>query len=157
MPDVRHRETEEVHGLGAPDLDRFLGEYHDALNEFFRGNPEPAKTLYSHLEDASLANPFGPVAIGWPQVAETMDRAASNYREGGATGFETLASYVTSDLAYLVEVERFEAKVGGEDEIVSGALRVTSVLRPEHGGWRIVHRNADPITTVRPAESVIQR
>ena len=66
MPDVRHRETEEVHGLGAPDLDRFLGEYHDALNEFFRGNPEPAKTLYSHLEDASLANPFGPVTTARP-------------------------------------------------------------------------------------------
>jgi ketosteroid isomerase-like protein len=140
----------------APDLDQFVREYHDALDEFFRGNPEPAKMLYSHLEDASLANPFGPVAIGWPQVAENMERAASIYRDGGATGLETLAAYVTPELAYLVEVERFEAKVGGKDEIVAGALRVTSVLRPEEGGWRIVHRHADPITTTRPAESVIQ-
>jgi ketosteroid isomerase-like protein len=140
----------------APDLDQFVGQYHDALDEFFRGNPEPAKLLYSHLEDVSLANPFGPVAIGWSQVAETMERAAANYRDGGATGFETLAAYVTPELAYLVEVERFEAKVGGKEEIVAGALRVTSVLRPEKGGWRIVHRHADPITTARPAESVIQ-
>ncbi len=138
------------------DLDEFVDHYHQALDEFFRGNPEPAMMLYSHLEDASLANPFGPVAIGWSQVAETMERAASNYRDGGATGFETLATYVTPDLAYLVEVERFEAKVGDTDEIVSGALRVTSVLRPEDGSWRIVHRHADPITTPRPAESVIQ-
>ena len=138
-----------------PDLDQFVAQYHSALDEFFRGNPEPAKLLYSHREDASLGNPFGPVAIGWAQVAETMERAASNYREGGATGFETLRTYVTPELAYLVEIERFEAKIGGSQEAASGALRVTSIIRPEEGGWRIVHRHADPITAVRPAESVI--
>ncbi len=140
----------------APDLDHFVDQYHRALDEFFRGDPEPAKMLYSHRQDASLANPFGPVAIGWEQVEETMERAASNYRDGGATGFETLATCITPDLAYLVEVERFEAKVGGEEKMASGALRVTSVLRPEGGAWKIVHRHADPITTPRPAESVIQ-
>ena len=139
-----------------PDLDQFVDRYHSALDEFFRGNPDPAKRLYSHREDASLANPFGPVAIGWSRVAETMERAASNYRDGRATGFETLATYVTPGLAYLVEVERFEAKIGGSQVAASGALRVTSIIRPEDGGWRIVHRHADPITSTRPAESVIQ-
>lgn len=43
----------------APDLEQFVDQYHSALDEFFRGNPEPAKLLYSHREDASLANPFG--------------------------------------------------------------------------------------------------
>jgi ketosteroid isomerase-like protein len=143
--------------MDAPDLDHFIDQYHQALDEFFRGNPEPAKMLYSHREDASLANPFGPVAVGWENVDETMERAASNYRDGGATGFETLATYVTPDLAYLVEVERFEAKVGGEEEMASGALRVTSVLRPEGGAWKILHRHADPITSPRSAASVIQR
>jgi hypothetical protein len=32
---------------------------------------------------------------------------------------------------------------------------VTSVLRPEAGAWKVVHRHADPITTPRPARSVI--
>jgi hypothetical protein len=50
--------------MGVPDLDQFVADYHDALDEFFRGNPEPAKVLYSHLDDVSLANPFGPVVIG---------------------------------------------------------------------------------------------
>ena len=142
--------------MAVRDLNDFVEQYHRALDEFFRGDPEPAKLLYSHREDASLANPFGPVAIGWSQVAETMERAASNYRDGGATGFETLAMSATPDLAYLVEIERFQARVGGKEDIVSGALRVTTVLRPEDGTWRIVHRHADPITTPRPAESVIQ-
>jgi ketosteroid isomerase-like protein len=143
--------------MAAPDLDQFVREYHEALDEFFQGDPEPAKALYSHRGDASLANPFGPVAIGWEQVAETMERAASNYRDGGATGFDTLATCVTPELAYLVEVERFEAKVGGQEEMASGALRVTSVLRPEGGAWKILHRHAVSITTPRTAESVIVR
>jgi ketosteroid isomerase-like protein len=143
-------------GMATPDFGEFVQNYHRALDEFFQGNPEPAKVLYSHREDASLANPFGPVAIGWTQVAETMERAASNYADGGATGFETLASCVTPDMAYIVEEERFRAKVGGQEDFASGALRVTSVLRPEGGVWKIVHRHADPITTSRPPESVIQ-
>ena len=143
--------------MATSDLDEFIEHYHLSLNEFFSGNPEPAKTLYSHREDASLANPFGPVTTGWKQVAETMERAASNYREGEATGFERAAKYVTEDLAYIVEVERFKAKVGGSEETVSGALRVTSILRREDGGWKILHRHADPITTARPAETVIQK
>ena len=140
----------------APDLDRFVRDYHEALDKFFGGNPEPAKVLYSHGKDASLANPFGPVAIGWVKVEEAMERAASNYRDGRASGFETLASYVTKDLAYLVEIERFEAKVGDQEEIASGALRVTSVLRPEAGTWKVLHRHADPIISARSAVSVIQ-
>lgn len=139
------------------ELDDFVDEYHRALDGFFRGDPEPAKSLYSHREDASLANPFGPVAVGWEQVAETMERAARNYRDGGARGFETLSRYVTPDLAYLVEIERFEAKVGGEEKMAAGALRVTTVLRPEDGTWKILHRHADPITAPRAADSVFQR
>lgn len=143
--------------MTARDLADFIDQYHRALDEFFRGDPAPAKGLYSHREDVSLANPFGPVAVGWQQVEETMERAASNYRDGSASGFETLASHVTPELAYLVEVERFEAKVGGDQQMASGALRVTSILRQEDGVWKIVHRHADPITASRAAESVIQR
>src|SRR5215471_801889 len=117
--------------MTGPDLTSFIDEYHRALDAFFRGDPEPAKGLYSHREDASLANPFGPVAVGWARVEETMERAASNYSDGRATDFDTLSTHVTAELAYLVEVERFEAKVGGKDEMASGALRVTSILRPE--------------------------
>jgi ketosteroid isomerase-like protein len=138
-----------------PDLSEFISRYHAALDEFFRGNPKAAKALYSHQDDASLGNPFGPFVMGWPEVEATMERAASNYRDGRATGFDTLATHVTPDLAYLVEVERFEAKIGAEQVIASGALRVTTVLRPEDGEWMIVHRHADPITAPRSADSAI--
>ena len=67
-----------------------------------------------------------------------------------------MAKFVTSDLACIVEVERYRAKVGGSENITPVTLRVTSILRAEDGTWKIVHRYADPISTPQPAESVIQ-
>jgi ketosteroid isomerase-like protein len=139
------------------ELDAVIERSHQALDEFAKGNPEPLKDLYSQRDDASLANPFGPARLGWEQVAETMERAATHYRDGQATGFERVAGNVTSDLGYIVEVERFRARMGGGAEITPVALRVTSIYRPKDGTWKIVHRHADPITSAQPAESVIQQ
>src|SRR5215207_2083039 len=99
------------------DLDQVVEQYHQALGEVVKGNPEPLKMMYSHREDVSLANPFGPPVRGWEQAAQTMERAASRYRDGEIVGFENVAKYVTAELAYIVEVERFKAKVGGREEI----------------------------------------
>jgi ketosteroid isomerase-like protein len=138
------------------DLDQVIERSHLALGEIVNGNPEPLKEMYSHRDDVSLANPFGPPVRGWDEAARTMERAASNYRDGEIVGFENVAKYVTSELAYIVEVERYQARVGGGEDITPVALRVTSIFRPEDGTWKIVHRHADPITTAQPAESVIQ-
>jgi ketosteroid isomerase-like protein len=138
------------------DLDEVIEQFQLALNEFLKGNPEPAKNLFSHREDVSLANPLGPPARGWDEVAATMERAASNFRDGEITGFETVAKYVTPELAYIVWIERAKAKVGGREDIAPSALRVTMIFRPEEGTWKVVHRHADPITTPQPAESVLQ-
>jgi ketosteroid isomerase-like protein len=142
---------------GVDDLDEVIAQYNLALGEFVKGNPEPLKMMYSHREDVSLANPFGPPVRGWEQVAATIDRAASNFRDGEFTGFENVVKYVTPDLAYIVEIERTKAKVGGREDVAPSALRVTMIFRPEEGTWKVVHRHADPITTAQPADSVIQK
>jgi hypothetical protein len=95
------------------DLDEVIEQSHLALGEIVKGNPEPLKMVYSHHEDVTLANPFGPPVHGWQQAAATMERAASNYRDGEIVGFERVAKYVNAELAYIVEVERYKAKVGG--------------------------------------------
>jgi ketosteroid isomerase-like protein len=140
-----------------PALDeKLLEEYHRALGELINGNPDVYKSMISRRVDVTLANPFGPVARGWTAVEERLARAASNYSDGELTGFDQIAKYETPELAYLVEVERFKAKVGGGEELAPVALRVTSIFRPEDDGWKVVHRHADPITTEQPAESVLR-
>jgi ketosteroid isomerase-like protein len=139
------------------DLDEVIEQSHLTLGEIVKGNPEPLKMVYSHREDASLANPFGPPVRGWEQAAAIIERAASNYKDGEIVGFENVAKYVTPELAYIVEVERYKAKVGGGEKLAPISLRVTSIYRREDGVWKIVHRHADPITTAQPAESAIQK
>ena len=139
------------------DVDQLLGQWHPASGEFLKGNPEPVKKLWSHREDVTLANPFGPPVRGWEQVAEVIDRAASQVRDGELVSVEIVERHVSPELAYVVHIERPEAKVGGSEEITPFALRVTMIFRPEEDGeWKIVHRHADPITTPQPAESVIK-
>ena len=138
------------------DLDEVLEEGYLAQGELLKGNPEPVHMLWSRREDVSLANPFGPPVRGWEQVAATTERAASPFRDGELTSIDIVAKHVTAELAYVVEIERGEAKIGGSEEITPWVLRATMIFRPEDGTWKIVHRHADPITTARPAESVIQ-
>jgi ketosteroid isomerase-like protein len=113
--------------------------------------------LFSHRDDVTVGNPFGPFVRGWEEVSETVARAATLYRDGEVMGFERVATYAAVDLACFVEVERYRTKFGGSDELSSVALRVSSVVRHEDDSWRIVNRHADPITTGRSPESVIQR
>ncbi len=54
------------------DLDEVLEQYHLAAAEFVKGNPEPYKMVFSHREDVTLANPYGPPVRGWKQVAEAL-------------------------------------------------------------------------------------
>jgi len=121
-----------------------------------RGNPEPVKELFSCREDVTLANPYGPPVRGFDEVSKTIEHAASLRSEGAFVEWQIVAKYVTAELAYVVQIERAEAKIGAREEITPLAVRSTMIFRPEDGAWKIVHRHADPIITPQPAESVIQ-
>jgi ketosteroid isomerase-like protein len=138
------------------DVDRLIEQYQLALDELMKGNPRAVQELFSHREDASLANPYGPPVRGWAEIAKTTEHAASLRGDGRATGFEIVAKNVTAELAYVVQIEHLEAKVGEREDITPYALRATMIFRPEDGTWKVVHRHADQITVPQPAESVIQ-
>jgi ketosteroid isomerase-like protein len=149
--------TDRLEQSRLTNLDAVIDQSHQALDAFAKGDSEPFKAIYSHQADVSIANPFGPPAIGWEEAAATMDRAATHYREGRVTGIDRMAGYTTPGLGYIVEMEHLEAKMGRSHDLAPVTLRVTIVFRPEDGTWKIVHRHADPISTARSAESVIQR
>ena len=137
-------------------LDEAVELHHEAGGRIMRGDCEGYAALYSHEDDVTLGNPFGPFARGYDNVLDTLQGAAAHYRDGEATRVERISEHVTDDLACFVEVEHYRAKVGGRSDASPVSVRVTSVFRPEQGGWKLVHRHADPITAARPAESVIE-
>ena len=133
------------------DLTSAIEQSHAALGAILKGDPSLYQALYSLAEDVTLGKPFGPYVRGRQKVEATLAGAASHYRDGEATDVELIAKYVSDNLACVVEVERGRSKVGGAEEVVPVALRVTSVFRLESGSWKLVHRHADPITSPRPA------
>jgi ketosteroid isomerase-like protein len=139
------------------DVDELIEQYYRAQREFLRGNPEPVKNLFSQRDDVTLANPYGPPVRGWDKVSKTIEHAASLRSEGTFVEWQIVAKYVSAELAYVVQIERAEAKVGAREDITPLAVRATMIFRLEEDGeWKIVHRHSDPITTAQPAESVIQ-
>ena len=138
------------------DFDEVVEQNHAAVDAFVRGNSKPLEQLYSRRDDVTLGNPFGPFVRGFEEVAKTMERAASYYQDGKAIDFDVVAKEVTPDLAFTVEVERVSSKIGGSEDETLVSLRVTSIFRNEDDEWKLLHRHADPITTPRAPDSVIQ-
>ena len=138
-----------------PELQRLIEQDHQASTAFCNGDPGPKLALYSRADDVTLANPLGPPALGWQQVRATAESSAAVLREGEPTRFERISECETADLAYILEIERTTVKVGGANAPSPVALRVTTVFRRESGGWKVVHRHADPVIASREASSIV--
>ena len=134
-------------------LEQMIEQCEDAWNAFVKGDPAPAKALYSHRDDVTLANPWGPAVRGWDSVSRTLDAAATRFEDGEVTSFEVIARYMSDELACVLEIERGQARIGGAPEVAPFALRVTTAYRHEDGDWKIVLRHADPIMTPKPADA----
>jgi ketosteroid isomerase-like protein len=131
-------------------LDETLERFRSAANAFAQGDPELVKAAYSRAEDVTLANPFGPAVTGWKEVSKALDFASSRFSDGRVTEFQNLARYEASGLVTLLDIEHWHARIGGGD-YADFDLRVTSTYRSEDGDWKLVHRHADPITTLDAA------
>jgi hypothetical protein len=106
----------------------------------------------------TLANPFGALLCwdGMRLLRPYSDPGACRLALQGWRGYRLRERRAKSELAYTVEMERMQAKVEGREDITPITARVTTIFRPEEGAWKVVHRHADPITSARPAESVIR-
>ena len=137
------------------DLDDFVDQCEQAWQVFVTGDAGPAMLLFSRRDDVTLANPWGPAAIGWPDVSNTLQAAAGRFRNGRVAAFDIRSRFVSGDLAWCHEIERGQAMLGGRAELEEFVLRVTSIYRREDGQWRIVLRHADPIVAPRPSDATL--
>ena len=131
------------------DLDEVIQQYHEALDVFMRGRPDPMKALFLRTADVVLANPFGPAVRGWEPASAALDYASSRFSDGALLGFDRLGSYVADDLATIFEVEHGKVSVGG-GPVTHWSLRTTTTFLREDGTWKVAHRHADPIITASP-------
>ncbi|MDQ6832557.1 MAG: nuclear transport factor 2 family protein [Chloroflexota bacterium] len=117
-----------------------------ANNAFVNRNAQPLKEMASHRADVTVLGAFGGFEHGWVEVGSRYDWAAARFN-GGAFTSEIIATYVTSELAYSVAIERSAVRFTGSDEPAQQVLRVTKIFRREDGAWRLMHRHADPLVS----------
>lgn len=134
--------------MTAKILEDAIARNHAALDAMVKGDSSGYVALLSDRDDVTWGNPFGPFARGRQHVEATLASAAARMRGGRAVEAEHIATYLSEDLAVVVQVEHVE-RVAAADSPSSAALRVTSVYRLEGDAWKLVHRHADPITTPR--------
>ncbi len=138
-----------------PALEAAIGESHEALRKILNGDPSGYAALFADREDITLGNPFGPFGKGRAAVLAALRNASTKYKNGSVVAVDRVAIYGEGKVMVLVEIERGRAKLGASPDFAEFSARVTSVYEKIGKRWRLVHRHADPITSARPAESML--
>jgi ketosteroid isomerase-like protein len=141
------------------DFNEVIDEYRDALRRYVEGDPEPVIVFFSPRDDVTLASPWGPPCRGRDDVAKATREAGVKFQLGGplhfeevTTRFEEVSRYNTSELGFVVQLERHEGQVTSRNDPVVIDRRVTMVFRLEDDTWKLLHRHADPITRAQRDE-----
>jgi ketosteroid isomerase-like protein len=125
----------------------------EASQEFAHGNPGPWKELCSHREDVALFGASGGYERGWSAIDPRYSWASASFA-GGSVSAQNLAMLVSGNLAYTVELERWDVRFAQSGQEASVLLRVTHIFRLEDGAWKLIHRHADNLTTKQDVPSI---
>jgi ketosteroid isomerase-like protein len=128
-----------------PPAERFpdaLAAANRANDELIEGRVGPLRDCFSHREDTTLFGGFGGHEAGWSQIGPRLEWVAQSFA-GGTCTYEIINSGAGSDLAFVVQFERGEARVTGRTAPLNLDFRVTMIFRWENGAWKLVHRHAD--------------
>ena len=136
-------------------LEATIAESHVALRKILNGDPSGYVELFADREDITLGNPFGPFGKGRTAVLKALNNASTKYNNGSVVAVDRVAVYGDGRIVCLVEIEHDRAKLGPSNAFSEFSARVTSVYEKIGNRWRLVHRHADPITSARPAESMM--
>jgi hypothetical protein len=102
-------------------LEKLIDQYHQAVDEFSRSNPEPVKALFSHRDDVTLANPFGPAVRGWKQLP-----TPSSLLHRGSEMARSMTSRGSLSMRVLT-LQPFSKLSGGGQKLVTGKTSSRSI------------------------------
>ena len=138
-------------------FDAALDAFDAAQLPYLNGDPGPVIAVFSRRDDVTLCNPVGPPCRGPEDVDRAAAEPSSHFADGTISSYDEISRVVTDDLAYVVRVERGQARIDDSTDPMPYALRATMIFRLEGDTWKIAHRHADPLTTPRPLDSIVER
>jgi proline iminopeptidase len=140
----------EVDGGPPGDLEAMLARVDAAQVELQNGRAAEFKSLWSQGDDTTLSGGFGgKIEKGWGAISQRLDWVGTQF-SNGAHAHTRIASGVSGDLGYVVQLEHISFQVPGQESLSARDYRVTMIFRREAGQWRILHRHADANLTRQP-------
>jgi ketosteroid isomerase-like protein len=127
------------------DFQVFLAARPAVGQAYVSGDSEPLTVISTAQDPATFFSPAGGYVIGAAAVLAANQVGAEPFQPGSTTQFEVLHAASSGDLGYLVGIQHADVRMAGQDEPVVMHLRITELYRLERGGWKLVHRHADPL------------
>lgn len=137
--------SRQTRAAASSDFEAFLQRREQAASAYVRGDVAPLAELVSEHDPATFFSPRGDGLQGASAVAERYAADSKSFEPGGTTRLETWQSGESGGLAYWTGLQH--AEVMREGKATKMTLRVTEVFRAEAGGFKLVHRHADPAKT----------
>lgn len=135
---------------------QFLGKMDEATSRFLNGDTSLWKQLCSRADDASIFGGWGGFEQGWARLVPKYTWAAARFVEGELQ-VEYKVINVSGNLAYTVAFERSKVRLIDQADAAPMVLRVTQLYRYEEGGWKLLHRHADPLLEITAPAAVLQK
>jgi NAD(P)H-dependent FMN reductase/ketosteroid isomerase-like protein len=131
------------------DFSTFMNQRESAAKAYTNGDAAPLDDILLRSGEASFFPPNGGSVRGAPDVATRYDQDARSFAPGGTTELEVLQSGADGDIAFWTGFQKAVVKMNGKDKPIPMKLRITELFRLREGGWKLIHRHADPAAEVK--------
>lgn len=117
----------------------------DIAEAYVDGDAAPLDAILARRDPATFFSPRGDGTQGAQSVAKQYKEGARSFAPGGESRLEVLQTRASGDLAFWTGYQHARVHMAGKPgETLAMTIRVTEVFRHEDGGWKLVHRHADP-------------
>jgi ketosteroid isomerase-like protein len=128
------------------DFQAFLKQREAASLDYVRGAGGSFQALVATQHDASFFPPRGGTVHGTRETAERYAKDVHAFDpRTESSRFEVFHSAADEQLGYWTGLQHATVRMKGSDHPMPMTLRVTELFRKEGGGWKLVHRHADPL------------